>query len=127
MQGPDISRWTCIYTSYLNSKVPQSLGRRVNKGVAVENPKAQEISEVLQFLKLPHCIENKAFPRDILDRGRVRVMLKNESNEFNNPEVTSKRVLLNKLCEFIPRLKSRATTEETKAPVKDKRKKKRKK
>jgi signal recognition particle subunit SRP19 len=124
----DYSRWICVYPSYINSNVTVALGRRVPKSVAVPDPHPHEISEVLQFLKLHHVIENKAYSRDILVRGRIRVRLRDDAGNPVNPEISTRKGLLNKLCQYIPRLKSRVTTEESKqTTTKDKKKKKNKK
>ena len=105
----NVSKWTCIYPSYFNAKVSCAKGRRVAKSVAVDNPNLHEISECLQFLKIRHTIEqNKTYSRDILARGRCRCELKNEAGMNMNPEINSKKKLLLKLCDLIPRLKSRS-------------------
>lgn len=129
MHPPDTSKWTCIYPSYLDSRLKVAQGRRVSKALAVENPTLQEISEILGFFRLPHALENKVFPRDILARGRFKVMLKHPAGHLSNPEIPNSKSyvekrLLVKLCELIPRLKSRMAGEEVKAPVDKKKKKK---
>lgn len=114
MDTLDTSRWTCIYPAYIASKLKRSQGRQVNNTEAIDNPQPNEISEVLTFLKIPHIIENKAYPRDILMRGRVKACLKMDDGRLINSEVPSKKVLLRKLCCFIPRLKCRVNAEEGK-------------
>ena len=105
----NVSKWTVIYPSYFNAKVSCTKGRRVAKNIAVDNPNLNEISECLQFLKIRHTIEqNKTYSRDILARGRCRCELRNEAGMNMNPEITSKKLLLLKLCDLIPRLKSRS-------------------
>lgn len=84
----DTKLWTTIYMPYIDLGCTVAQGRRVSKNIAVENPQLAELSEVLQFLKLHHTVENKAFPRDILSRGRVKVMLK-LSGVSVNPEITT--------------------------------------
>ena len=85
----DVSQWTCVYPPYINSKLTTSQGRRISKAVAVENPQIPEILEVLKFLGLDHAVENKAYPRDILSRGRIRIRLKDQDGNHLNPEITS--------------------------------------
>ena len=104
----NVSKWTVIYPSYLNSRVSCTKGRRVAKDIAVDSPNLHEISECLQFLKIRHTIEqNKTYSRDILARGRCRCELKNEDGIYMNSEIKSKKQVLLKLCDLIPRLKSR--------------------
>lgn len=46
------------------------------------------MSEVLLYLKMPHIIESdKIYSRDILNYGRIKVMIKNELKVFSNPSV----------------------------------------
>lgn len=41
------------------------------------------MSEVLTYLKLPHVVEvDKTYCKDILNSGRIRVLLKNENGMF---------------------------------------------
>lgn len=89
MEPPNPKFWTTIYPAYLNSKLKKSEGRKIHKSTAVENPTLQEISEVLSFLRLLHCVENKAYPRDILQRGRIKVRLFDDSKALMNPEITN--------------------------------------
>merc|ERR1711972_1145774 len=73
----DTSRWNIIYPNYINSFRTVPEGRRIGKAKAIENPQAVEMAEICQFLKIPHKLEmDKAYPRDWLVRGRIRVMLK---------------------------------------------------
>ena len=88
----DVSRWTCVYPAYLNSKLTERQGRRVNKALAVEDPSLKEVVEVLNFLQLEHVPENKAYPRDILQRGRVRVRLRSPQGGAVHPEVTTSKL-----------------------------------
>jgi signal recognition particle subunit SEC65 len=95
----------------------------------VENPTIHEIAEILSYFRLPHTLENKVFPRDVLARGRFRVMLKHPTGSAINPDITSSKCqveksLLVKLSELIPRLKSRLVGEEVKEVVPGKKKKK---
>lgn len=85
-----------------------SEGRRVPAAVAVENPTAEEIGMVCKFLKLEHVVEEtKRHPSDFFNVGRVRVQIEGADGKPVNPDVPSKKVLLLKLAEFIPQLKSR--------------------
>ncbi|CAJ1429032.1 unnamed protein product [Effrenium voratum] len=74
--GMDISKWNIIYPNYINSKKTVQEGRRVGLEKACEHPRAFEMAEVCEYLKIPHvCEPDKAYPRDWLIRGRVRILL----------------------------------------------------
>ena len=87
-----LKHWHVIYPAYIekNFTIPQ--GRRVPKEVAVEHPKLEEISSVLEFLKIKHCVEwDKAYSRDWLTKGRVRVLLKDEHGQMMHPTIETSR------------------------------------
>uniref|UniRef100_A0A7N0UHU2 Signal recognition particle 19 kDa protein n=1 Tax=Kalanchoe fedtschenkoi TaxID=63787 RepID=A0A7N0UHU2_KALFE len=56
---------------------------------------------------------DKAYPRDFMQRGRVRVMLKHESGTFSNPAVTSRKQLMLQVAEMVPRHQGRTKKQET--------------
>jgi signal recognition particle subunit SRP19 len=87
MEPPNTKFWTTVYPAYLNSTHKKSDGRKLPKSLSVENPTIMEISEVLTFFKLHHALENKAYPRDILERGRVKVRLLDDSSKPINSEI----------------------------------------
>ena len=87
MEAPNVKMWTTIYPAYLNSALKQSQGRKLEKSKSVLNPTIMEISEVLSFFKILHCLENKAYPRDILQRGRVKVKLLDDNQKPLNLEI----------------------------------------
>lgn len=67
-----------------------------------------EIKEVLEHLGFEHTYEEKAYPRDRTQYGRFRVALKDpRTGDCLVEGITSRRVLLLKLGELIPGLKSR--------------------
>lgn len=65
--------WKCIYPNYIDKSKSVKEGRRVTACKAVDRPTLGEIVEALQLLNAPYVIENKAYPRDWLVRGRIRV------------------------------------------------------
>lgn len=80
------------------------------------------MSEVLTYLKLPHVVEvDKTFCKDILNSGRIRVLLKNENGSYISNIKRSfyfrkkikmwkfkiEKELLMTLGDLIPKLKSR--------------------
>ena len=85
-----VKTWKTIYPAYIDSKLTLAEGRRIPKGKAVENPTCEEIAEILMYLKIPHAIEvDKAYPRNWMQKGRVRVMLKDDKGNLANPEITN--------------------------------------
>lgn len=84
---PNVKMWTTIYPAYLDSKHAKSEGRKIPKQIAVASPTLMEISEVLNFFRLPHCLENKVYPRDILERGRIKVRLFDDNQKPLNSEI----------------------------------------
>ncbi|XP_011623592.1 signal recognition particle 19 kDa protein isoform X1 [Amborella trichopoda] len=87
---PNIKRWIVFYPVYINSKKTVAEGRRIGVSKACENPTCVEIGDSCNHLKLPFAIEvDKAYPRDFMQRGRVRVLLKKEDGSFYNPSIRS--------------------------------------
>merc|ERR1719188_893209 len=106
----DTSKWNIIYPNYVNSKKTVQEGRRIGVEKAVEHPHAAEMAEICEYLKIPHVLEmDKAYPRDWLIRGRVRVMLKTLYNDTATPEIYTKKAVMMKMGELIPKLKSRVS------------------
>ncbi|KAG5223368.1 signal recognition particle protein [Salix suchowensis] len=70
---PNIKKWVVVYPVYINSK----------KTIGCENPTCIEIGDCCSHLKLPFAIEiDKAYPRDFMQVGRVRVLLKREDGVY---------------------------------------------
>merc|ERR1712185_470843 len=66
----------------------------------------QEIKEVLEYLKFEIDIQvNKAYARDFMQRGRFRVLFKSPTGAVLNSEYPTRRSLLLKLGETIPKTK----------------------
>merc|ERR1740121_3298744 len=104
----DVGKWNILYPNYINSKKTQIEGRRIGVAKCVENPHAAEMAEICEFLKIPHALEmDKAYPRDWLVRGRIRILLKTSQGAFTHPEIHTKGALMEKMGELIPKLKTR--------------------
>lgn len=104
----DDAKFICVWPSNINSKRTLAKGRRVPISHSCEDPIVAEMSEVLQFYKLNHVIEPyKCYPRDWTYPGRVKVKLFDEDDQPCNEEVPSRRVLMMKMGELIPKLKIR--------------------
>ena len=79
----DRERWICVYPIYLNSKRTISEGRKMPLKYCVENPKFDEIRDVLLEAGLQIGVEDKVHPKvqdskEVKSRGRIRVQIKNE-------------------------------------------------
>ncbi|XP_058095301.1 signal recognition particle 19 kDa protein-like [Magnolia sinica] len=105
---PNIKRWVVFYPIYINSKKTLAEGRRISAIKACESPTCLEIGDCCKYLKLPFAVEvDKAYPRDFMQRGRVRVLLKNIDGTFYNPEITSRKQLMLKVAELVPEHRGR--------------------
>lgn len=100
----DTSRWVVIYPIYINSKKTLSEGRRISALKACENPNVVEIGDCCQYLRLPCAIElDKAYSRDFMQRGRVRVQLKRDDGSLVNPAIPTRKALFMKVAELVPK------------------------
>ena len=81
--------WKVIYPNYIDKSKSVKEGRRVSAHKAIDRPTLADIVEALQVLNVPYVIENKAYPRDWLVRGRVRVNLSAISDDSMNTSMCS--------------------------------------
>ncbi|KAJ7981199.1 signal recognition particle 19 kDa protein [Quillaja saponaria] len=110
---PNIKRWIVLYPVYINSKKTVAEGRRISLSKACENPTCAEIGDCCSYLKLPFAIEiDKAYPRDFMQRGRVRVLLKKEDGTLLNPSISSRKELMFRIAEMVPRHHGRTKKQE---------------
>ncbi|XP_077229642.1 signal recognition particle 19 kDa protein-like [Tasmannia lanceolata] len=110
---PNIKRWIVFYPVYINSKKTLAEGRRISTSKACENPTCVEIADSCNFLRLPCAVEiDKAYPRDFMQRGRVRVLLKKEDGALYNPAISSRKQLMVKVAEMVPRHHGRTKKQE---------------
>ncbi|KAL3817899.1 hypothetical protein ACJIZ3_003804 [Penstemon smallii] len=109
----NIKKWIVLYPIYINSKKTLAEGRRINASKACENPTCVEIYDCCSHLKLPCAIESeKAYPRDFMQRGRVRVLLKRDDGSLCNPAITSRKQLMLQVAELVPRHPGRTKKQE---------------
>ncbi|KAL4454320.1 hypothetical protein ABPG74_012277 [Tetrahymena malaccensis] len=100
--------WKTVYPHYLDSTLSQQEGRRVSKAVGVPNITIMEMAKALEKVKVPVVVEvHKSYPRETMIKGRVKVMLFDESKGLVNPSVPSKKVLYAKICEYVKQLDDR--------------------
>ena len=71
----------CIYPNYIDRTKSVKEGRRVTLNRAVDRPSVGEMIEICQKYSIPFVAENKAYSRDWLTRGRLRVNLSSVSDE----------------------------------------------
>ncbi|CAN1242889.1 Signal recognition particle 19 kDa protein [Linum perenne] len=95
----NIKRWIVFYPVYINSKKTIAEGRRISAQRACENPTCIEIADSCKHLNLRSAIEvgfiaDKAYPRDFMQRGRVRVLLKREDGTPYNPAIPTSKCFL---------------------------------
>ncbi|CAK9147472.1 unnamed protein product [Ilex paraguariensis] len=110
---PNIKKWIVLYPIYINSKKTIAEGRRVNAFKGCENPSCAEIGDCCGHLKLPFAIEiDKAYPRDFMQRGRVRVLLKKEDGTLYNPAISSRKQLMLHIVELVLRHPGRTKKQE---------------
>jgi signal recognition particle subunit SEC65 len=82
------SRWKCIYPNYIDAcKFPKE-GRKISLKQAVERPVLGEMIEICQKHNIPYVVENKAYSRDWLIRGRLRLNLSSITDESLNSSMT---------------------------------------
>ncbi|KAK9934103.1 hypothetical protein M0R45_021259 [Rubus argutus] len=63
--------------------------------------------------KVPFAIEvYKAYPRDFFQRGRVRVLLKKEDGTPYNPVISTRKQLMLRVAELVPRHPGRTKKQE---------------
>ncbi|XP_076895882.1 signal recognition particle 19 kDa protein-like [Bidens hawaiensis] len=111
--SPNFKTWNTIYPVYINSKKTIAEGRRISASKACENPTALEIGDCCGHLKIPFAIEiDKAYPRDFMQVGRVRVLLKRPDGSPYNPLITSKKQLMIRIAELVPRHPGRLKKQE---------------
>ncbi|KAK9123103.1 hypothetical protein Sjap_012705 [Stephania japonica] len=109
-----IKKWVVFYPIYINSKKTIAEGRRISTSKGCENPTCVEIDDCCKHLKLPSVIEiEKAYPRDYLQRGRVRVMLKTEDGTLLNPAIGSRKQLMIQVAELVRRHPGRTKKQDT--------------
>ncbi|XP_024022109.1 signal recognition particle 19 kDa protein isoform X2 [Morus notabilis] len=113
MPNNNIKKWVVVYPVYINSKKTIAEGRRINVSKACENPTCAEIGDCCTHFKLPFAIEiDKAYPRDFMQRGRVRVLLKKDDGTPCNPAISSRKQLMLRIAELVPRHPGRTKKQE---------------
>ena len=83
------SRWKCIYPNYIDASKSPKEGRKISLKQAVNRPIIGEMIEICQMFNIPYVVENKAYSRDWLVRGRLRLNLSGLADESLNSSMTS--------------------------------------
>ncbi|OQR99684.1 transmembrane protein [Achlya hypogyna] len=106
--GTDFKRWATFYPNYIDSDKTNAMGRRIPKAMACDRPIVEEMAEVCRYFKLDHVIEpHKAYSRESLVAGRVRVKLTDANGKPCNSDVRTRKELMLKMGELIPKLQLR--------------------
>jgi signal recognition particle subunit SRP19 len=94
-----------IYPAYIDALKTVAEGRRIPRDKACPNPHVLEMRDAATHLGLKCEAEDKAYPRDWLVRGRLRVELfdGNDKSTPFNPEITTRRDLLLRLADLVKR------------------------
>ncbi len=97
-------RRVVIYPSYINAKCTVAEGRRIPKDAACDAPNVLEIRDVLEkSMKLPCEVEDKSYPRDFWQRGRVRVTLKKDDGSPLAKEFPTRRAVMMEIARLVPK------------------------
>ncbi|KAI3438084.1 hypothetical protein D9Q98_000526 [Chlorella vulgaris] len=100
----DHDKRVILYPNYIDNRKTVAQGRRIPKQLACEAPNCIEIYEcIINGLKLEAEAEMKSYSRDWLVPGRVRVKLQNDDGSAANPDIPTRRALLLKVAELVPR------------------------
>jgi signal recognition particle subunit SRP19 len=118
----DFSKWTVIYPAYLDGTKTRAEGRRVNADLAVQRPEAPELAEACLRLGFTDvCLESyKQYSRSWGEAGRIRVLMTDEDKLPVHGDIPTKKLLMRRICEKIPELKSRTEPAKQQAAAKEK-------
>ncbi|CAI9297553.1 unnamed protein product [Lactuca saligna] len=90
------------------AKQTKAKGRRLCATKACGNPITVEIGDCCSHLKIPFAVElDKAYPRDFMQVGRVRFILKWSDGSLYDQAISSKKYLMLHVAELVPRHPSR--------------------
>ena len=115
---PDKS-WQIIYPVYLNKTKTFSEGRRLPRDQCVENPSVFEMAECCKFLQIPFSVEHKAYSRDYMQVGRLRVLIKKKGVAVDEKLRTKSQVMrqIAELIALLPKRSPAPTTAELFATI----------
>ncbi|GAA5990671.1 hypothetical protein JCM5350_001841 [Sporobolomyces pararoseus] len=116
----DFKGWDMIYPIYVDTKQPQqaSGGRRVSKSVGLEWPLAEQMAKACRMIGYETVFEPlKCHPKDWANPGRIRVQLKKPDGTPTIPSITTKRILLKRICDSLRSHQPRAIPPSTLPPI----------
>lgn len=76
-------------------------GRRIAREKAVQGPTIEEIAQAATKVGFACEPEDKAYPRDWLTRGRLRVALRDDTGKLCSPDVRSRKDVYIKIAEVM--------------------------
>jgi len=94
-------RRVVVYPAYLDSSKTTAEGRRIAREKAVQGPTIEEIAQAATKVGFACEPEDKAYPRDWLTRGRLRVALRDDTGKLCSPDVRSRKDVYIKIAEAI--------------------------
>ncbi|KRX03448.1 Signal recognition particle, SRP19 subunit [Pseudocohnilembus persalinus] len=111
----EAKNWKAIYPQYISKNLTVSEGRKISKEIAVPNPTIAEIATALKQLRL-HCLveTSKAYSRNWMMKGRIKVKLYNENQKPVDSKYSSKVQLLKEICKIIKETPARKENPEGK-------------
>lgn len=116
-QQKKVRDWQVIWPAYIDHSKTREQGRCIPKSKAATAPTLREIVDALVSLGFDAVAEeNKRYPRDTLEYGRVRFLLKKEHVPVH-PELHSKHAVCKSIGEIIRKHPSRARAASSNAPV----------
>lgn len=131
---PNISyaKWICIYPNYLDADKTRHQGRRISAAKGVSAPGVMDMAEAAHILGIRYVVEDKAYSRDFLVRGRLRLYIFGEEGHTAiNPLFPSRKAVMEKVAAFLTEkrleLKSASADPQTQAVGSSSKQKKKKK
>jgi signal recognition particle subunit SRP19 len=102
--------YQCLYPIYFDKAKTRAEGRRVGRGLAVENPLAREMADAAANLGLRTVFEpDKTHPKDWSNPGRVRVLLK-QDGKLLDEDVKNKHHLYIQIAQYLQANPTQKTT-----------------
>ncbi|GAA5965008.1 hypothetical protein JCM3765_004826 [Sporobolomyces pararoseus] len=111
--------WDMIYPIYVDTKQPQQDGcRRVSKSVGLEWPLAEQMAKACRMIGYETVFEPlKCHPKDWANPGRIRVQMKKPDGSPTIPSITTKRILLKRICDSLRSHQPRAIPPSSLPPI----------
>lgn len=105
----DHSRWNVFYPLYIDSNFSREQGRKTLLTHSTKSPNLQDVFKIFRDLGI-ECLAqpNKRHPADFFSQGRIKYRLKNEEGQFYNQEIKTRRMLIKKIGQLVPKTQAQA-------------------